>query len=252
MPDPPVAGPSAAALSGPEHAADRTFGREEMAEARDQTRREHGGITGYQVLIDQLETRIGKGRDGYFLNGQAWYGGDFDRLWVKPEVEASYGENPEQAEIQALWSRAINPWFWFQTGVRYDFQPNPERAHLVVGVQGLAPYWFEIDTAMFLSEKGDLTARIEAEYDQRITQRLILQPRTEIDFALQDVPEIGVGSGLSKAEVGLRLRYEFVREFAPYVGVEYNETFGDTKDFERAADGDVSHFSFVIGIRSWF
>ena len=141
----------------------------------------------------------------------------------------------EQAEVQALYSRAINPWFNLQGGVRYDFQPNPERAHLVLGIQGLAPYWFEIDGALFLSNKGDLTARFEAEYDQRITQKLILQPSIEFDLAAQDVPELGIGAGLSTAEVGLRLRYEFVPEFAPYIGVEYERAFGNTADFARAA-----------------
>lgn len=251
-PIPPVTAPPTAAFGGPRHAADTVFGAAAMASAREQLRREHGAITGYNVLLDQVEARIVDGRDGYFINGQAWYGGDIDRLWLKTEIESDFGRAPEQAEVQALWSRAIDPWFNLQTGVRYDFQPNPERAHFVLGIQGLAPYWFEVDGALFLSEKGDVTARFEAEYDQRITQRLILQPRVEIDFALQDVPERGVGSGLSKVEAGLRLRYEIAREFAPYVGVEYNETFGDTADFERAEAGDVSHFSFVFGVRAWF
>lgn len=137
-------------------------------------------------------------------------------------------------------------------GSRYDFQPNPERAHLVVGVQGLAPYWFEIDGALFLSEKGNLTTRFEAEYHQRLTQRLILQPRVEFDLAARNVPEIGVGSGLSKAEAGLRLRYEFVPEFAPYVGVEYERAFGNTADFSRAAGEKVGGWSFLVGLRTWF
>jgi copper resistance protein B len=119
-------------------------------------------------------------------------------------------------------------------------------------VQGLAPYWFEVDAAAFLSTKGDLTARVEAEYDQRITQRLILQPRVEFDLAAQDVPELGIGSGLSTAELGARLRYEFKPQFAPYVGVEYERAFGDTADFRRAEGEDVGGWSFLIGLRAWF
>ena len=252
IPDPPVGPPPPAALHGPPNAADAVFGTGVMTDARGILRREHGDITTYNVLIDQMESRITKGRDGYFISAQGWYGGDIDRLWLKTEIESDFREKPEQAEVQALWSHALDPWFNLQTGIRYDFEPSPERAHLVVGIQGLAPYWFEVDGALFLSDRGDLTARFEAEYDQRITQRLILQPRVEVDFALQDVPEIGVGSGLSKAEVGLRLRYEIVKEFAPYIGVEYNETFGDTARFEPAAGGHVSHLSFVVGIRAWF
>ena len=250
---PPVAPPPQAAFSGPEHAADTIWDPKLMAEKRaNELRREHGGYTGYMVLFDQFEYRAIDGRDGYFVNAGAWYGGDYDRLWVKTEIESDWGRRPEQAEVQALWSRALDPWFNLQTGVRYDFEPSPERAHLVVGIQGLAPYWFEVDGAFFLSDEGDLTARLEAEYDQRITQRLILQPRVEIDFALQDVEEIGVGSGLSKVEAGLRLRYEFKREFAPYIGVEYNRTFGDTARFARAENEKVGHMSFVVGLRSWF
>ncbi|MBU0555394.1 copper resistance protein B [Sphingobium faniae] len=252
IPDPPVGPPPSGAFSSPHNAADAVFGTGAMADAREISRREHGDITTYNILIDQMESRVTKGRDGYFVSAQGWYGGDIDRLWLKTEIESDFREKPEQAEVQALWSHALDPWFNLQTGIRYDFEPSPERAHLVVGIQGLAPYWFEVDGALFLSDKGDLTARFEAEYDQRITQRLILQPRVEIDFALQDVPEIGVGSGLSKAEVGLRLRYEIVKEFAPYIGVEYNETFGDTAAFERAVGGDVSHLSFVFGVRAWF
>src|SRR3546814_3276778 len=115
-----------------------------------------------------------------------------------------------------------------------------------------SPYWFEVDGALFLSDKGDVTARIEAEYDLRLTQKLILQPAAELNVAAQDVPELGVGSGLSTAELGLRLRYQFVPEFAPYIGVNYERDFGDTADFRRARDEKVGGWNFLIGIRSWF
>lgn len=223
-----------------------------MRRARELLRNEHGAITTHNVLVDQLEARITDGRDGYFVNAQAWYGGDIDRLWLKTEIESDFDRTPEQAELQALWSHALDPWFNFQAGVRYDIKPSPERAHMVVGIQGLAPYWFEVDGAFFLSDKGDLTARVEAEYDQLITQRLILQPRVEVDFAMQDVPEIGVGSGLSRAELGLRLRYEIVKEFAPYIGVEYSRAFGNTADFVRAEGDKAGRVGFVIGVRAWF
>src|SRR3546814_4465027 len=108
----------------------------------------------------------------YLWDAQGWYGGDINKFWFKTEGEGNFGESPEQVEVQALWSRAITPWFDFQAGIRYDFRPDPERGHLVVGLQGLVPYQFEIDAAAFLSDEGDLTARFEAEYDQRITQRL--------------------------------------------------------------------------------
>ncbi len=249
---PPVAPPPPAAFSGPEHAADAIYGQAASARARKQLRDEHGNVIAHKVLIDQLELKTRDGRDGYSWNAQGWYGGDINKLWIKSEGEGSFGERPEQAEVQALYSRAINPWFNLQGGVRYDFQPNPERAHLVIGIQGLAPYWFEVDGALFLSNKGDLTARFEAEYDQRITQKLILQPRIEVDLAAQDVPELGIGAGLSTAEAGLRLRYEIVPEFAPYIGVEYERSFGNTADFSRAAGEKVGGWSLLTGVRLWF
>lgn len=192
------------------------------------------------------------GSDGYAWDAQGWYGGDINKLWVKSEGEGSFGESPEQAEVQALYSRAINPWFNLQGGVRYDLQPSPGRMHLVLGIQGLAPYWFEIDGALFLSNKGDLTARFEAEYDQRITQKLILQPRFEFNLAAQDVAELGIGAGLSTAEAGLRLRYEIVPEFAPYIGIEYERSFGNTADFSRGAGKKAGGWSLVTGVRLWF
>ena len=249
---PPIAPPPAAALAGPAHAADLVFGAEQMAEARAEMHEEHGSIETYKLLVDQLEARIRRGRDGYAWDGQAWYGGDINKLWLKSEGEGEFGHGVEKAEVQALWSRAIDPWFDFQAGVRYDFRPDPERGYLVAGVQGLAPYWFEIDAAAFISNKGDVSARFEAEYDLRLTQKLILQPRVEFDLALQDVPEIGIGSGLSTGELGARLRYEIRPEFAPYIGVEYERAFGETGRFRRAGGEDRGGFSLLVGLRTWF
>lgn len=250
---PTVAPPPPAALSGPEHAADLVWNPQIMAQKRRaRLIAEHGGYTGHMVLLDRTEARSRDGGDGYAWDWEGWYGGDYNRLWVKTEGEAGFGEPIQTAEAQALFSRAISPWFNLQTGVRYDLRPKLDRAHLVLGVQGLAPYWFEIDAAAFLSDKGDLTARIEAEYDQRITNRLILQPRVEIDLAARDVPETATGAGLSSVEAGLRLRYEIKREFAPYFGVQYERAFGDTAKFARAAGEDVGGWSFLVGLRSWF
>lgn len=250
---PPVAPPPSEALSGPAHAADGVFGAEQMAAAREGIRAEHGGGRTYRFMVDQLEIGLRDGRDGYaWEDVQFWYGGDLNKLWLKSQGEGRFGEGAESVEVQALFSRAIAPFFDLQAGVRYDFRPRPDRAHLVLGIQGLAPYWFEIDAAAFLSEKGDVTARAEVEYDQRITQRLILQPRAEVDFSLQDVPELDIGAGLSTTELGLRLRYEIVPEFAPYVGVQYERAFGDTADFRRASGDDVGGWSFVLGVRAWF
>jgi copper resistance protein B len=252
-PAPPVAPPPPEARSGPVHAADGVYGEDIMRSAREGIRAEHGAMPTSRFSIDRLEIAVQGGRDGYAWEGvQFRYGGDRNRLWLKSEGEGTFGEGIERAEVQALWSRAIAPYFDVQAGIRYDIRPRPDRAHLVLGIQGLAPYWFEVDAALFLSQKGDLTARAEVEYDQRITQRLILQPRAELDFSLQDVPELGLGSGVTSGEAGLRLRYEFVPEFAPYVGVAYARAFGDTAAFRRVAGADAGGWRFVMGVRAWF
>lgn len=251
-PAPPVAPPPPAAFSGPAHAADTVFGEAEMRPARLEMHREHGDILAYSFLVDRLEARFGKGRNGYRWDAQGWIGGDIDKFTLKSEGEGSFGRKPESAEVQALWSHAIDPWFDLQLGLRHDVRPDPERTHLVLGVQGLAPYWFEIDAAAFLSNKGDVTARLGAEYDQRITQKLILQPRLELNLAAQDVPELGIGSGLSTAQASLRLRYEIAPEFAPYIGIEYERAFGDTRDFRRAAGERAGGWNVLLGLRTWF
>lgn len=250
---PPVAPPPPEALTGPEHAADTVWNPEVMERVRKTELIDmHGRFRGFMVMMDRLEYQARGGHDGYVWDANAWFGGDYDKLWLKTEGHGALKEAVESAEVQALWSRAIGPWFDVQAGIRYDIRPRPDRAHAVLGLQGLAPYWFEVDAALFLSEKGDLTARLEAEHDMRLTNSLILQPRVEVELAAQDIPEIGTGSGLSAAEAGLRLRYEFVPEFAPYVGVEYGRLFGNTRDFARAAGEDTGGWTVVFGLRAWF
>lgn len=204
------------------------------------------------MLVDRLEYQTNEGDSLLVWDAQGWLGGDSDKFWFKTEGEQALGGDLEEAEIQGLYSRAITSFWDLQMGVRYDFEHGPSRTYGVIGVQGLAPYWFEIDAALFVSEHGDLSARIEVEYDVLITQRLIAQPRAELNFAFQDVDELGVGSGLSTAELGLRLRYEIEREFAPYVGVSWTRSLGSTADFARDDGGNVSSVSFVAGIRLWF
>jgi copper resistance protein B len=233
-----------------DHAADAVFDPTAMARARDQLATEHGGGTASKVMLNLGEVRVLDGETGYRWDGEAWIGGDLNRFVLKTEGEGVDGDL-EAAEAQALYSRAIGPYFDLQAGLRQDFEPRP-RTYLTVGFEGLAPYWFETEGALFLSNKGDLSARLEGTYDLRLTQRWILQPRAEVNLAAQDVPELGVGSGLSDLELGLRLRYEVRREFAPYVGLSFERKFGRTADFARARGEDVEETSVVFGIRAWF
>jgi copper resistance protein B len=247
----PEAPPPPEALSGPLHAADAAIGAEAMAAARKAGAREMGGMGLSWFQADRLEARAHSGKDGFLWDLQGFIGGDIDKLWLKSEGEGAFSDKPEHAEVQALWSHAVDPWWDVQLGLRQDLI-GPDRTHAVIGIQGLAPYEFEVDAALFVSTKGDVTARIEVELDQRITQRLILQPRSELGLAAQDVPELGIGAGLDHAELGLRLRYEITRQFAPYVGVEHERKFGQSARYARAAGEDPIVTSVVMGIRFWF
>jgi copper resistance protein B len=233
-------------------AASRYYGEAAMSDANRDLRREHGGMTYYQVLFNLAEYQARKGGDGYRWDGEAWIGGDINRLTLKSEGEGTFGKPLESAEVQALYSRALDPYWNLQAGVRYDFKPNPSRTYATVGIEGLAPYWFDVEGALFLSDKGDVLARAEAWYDERVTQFFVLQPRVEANFAAQDVRRDGIGSGLTDLELGLRLRYEKSREFAPYIGVSWERQFGDTARFTRARGDDTGGFSLVAGVRTWF
>lgn len=234
-------------------AADEYWDPAAMAAARRAVQKEHGGSKTYFVQVDRLEYRSNEGEPVFLWDAQGWWGGDRNKLWLKTEGEYSFDVDAfEEAELQALWSHAFTRYFDVQAGVRHDFAPGGDRTFGVLGVQGLAPYWFEVDAAVFVSDDGDVSARVEAEYELLLTQRLILQPRTELNFAVQDVAEYGVGSGLSTVELGARLRYEIKREFAPYVGVDWTRSVGETADFVRADGGDPSSISFIAGVRLWF
>ncbi|WP_373006091.1 copper resistance protein B [Hyphomonas sp.] len=224
----------------------------EMAKAREELLAEGGSQRAWFVLFNQLEAQLGHNEDSFYWNGQASYGGDINKIWLKTEGKSSleFGD-VDDAEIQALYSRAISPFWNAQAGVRYDIEPDG-LAHAVVALQGLAPYWFEVDASAFLSEKGDLTARTEFEYEFLLTQRLILQPRVEANWSLQDVPERDLDTGLNSIDAGVRLRYEIRREFAPYVGVEWQASFGRTADMIEAAGGKAEQTVLVAGVRTWF
>lgn len=241
------------AAAEPGAQADAYFDREAMAAARAALKKEHGGTPGWFLIAERLEYQSNDGAPALYFEGQGWWGTDRNKLWVKSEVNRDFDAGRfEEAEIQALWSRPFSRFFDFQAGVRHDFAGGADRTFGVIGVQGLAPYWFEIDAAVFVSGEGDVSARIEAEYDLLLTQRLILQPRTELNFAVQDVEDVGVGSGLSTAEIGLRLRYEISRQFAPYVGVNWERGVGETADLARADGENVGAVSAVAGVRLWF
>lgn len=202
-------------------------------------------------VLDRLEWQ--NARDGSALSWEfnGWVGGDVDRLWIRSEGERIAGKL-EDAEIQALWGHAITPWWDLVGGIRQDFKPGAPQTWGAFGIQGLALYNFEVEATAFVGENGQTAARLEGEYDILITNRLILQPAAEMNFYGQSDGARGVGAGLSSTEVGLRLRYEIRREFAPYIGVTWNRSYGSTANYARDAGESRNETRFLVGVRMWF
>ena len=210
----------------------------------------HDSGVNSMLLINQLEWQGGDGNaQSWDIKG--WVGGDIDRLWLRSEGERSAGRT-ESAEAQALWGHAIGPWWDVVGGVRQDFKPGDSQTWAAFGLQGMALYNFEAEATLFVGESGHTAARLEGDYDILLTNRLILQPTAELNFYAQNDPQRGVGSGLAESELGLRLRYEIRREFAPYVGVSWNRAYGQTAQYAREEDEDVNQLRWVVGVRLWF
>ena len=210
---------------------------------------------GSLILFDQLEYAPGGAGGPMSLDAVGWYGGAYNRLWFRAEGEQLTSESGGEGEAQLSYGRLVTAYFDALAGVRVDQHWGEEsdtRAHLALGLQGLAPLRFEFSPTLFLSQDGDVSARLEAEYQLLITQRLVASPEIEVNAALQEVPEWGVGKGLNDAELGMRLRYEIRREFAPYVGYAWTRRFGETADLGRLEGGAVSEGVFVAGLRMWF
>ena len=210
----------------------------------------HDSGVNSMLLINQLEWQGGDGNaQSWDIKG--WVGGDIDRLWLRSEGERSAGRT-ESAEAQALWGHAIGPWWDVVGGVRQDFKPGGSQTWAAFGVQGMALYNFEAEATLFVGESGHTAARLEGDYDILLTNRLILQPTAELNFYAQNDPQRGVGSGLAESELGLRLRYEVRRELAPYVGLSWNRTYGQTAQYARDEGEDVNQLHWVVGVRLWF
>lgn len=210
----------------------------------------HGNAIHYYALFDQLEWQDAPGGT-FSWDADGWLGSDMNRLLLRSEGERTDGHT-EEAEVQALYGRPIARWWEAVGGIRQDFAPGSAQTWAAVGVQGLAPYWFEVEATAFFGEAGQTAARFEAEYELLLTNRLILQPRLELNMHGQNDRRRGIGSGFSDIEAGLRLRYEFRREIAPYIGITWSRKLGRTADFAELEQEDVEDSRFVAGIRIWF
>lgn len=211
----------------------------------------HDSAINYLVLLDQLEWQRSDNRNNFNWSVNSWVGGDIDRLWIKSEGERSGGET-ETAEAQFLWGHAVGPWWDLVAGIRQDFRPGSARTWAAVGFQGLALYNFESEITGFVSDGGKAALRLGGEYDVLLTNRLILQPSYEVNIYSQDDESRGRGRGISDTELGLRLRYEVRREFAPYIGVSWNQLYGTTSDMAKREGEKDSQIVFLAGARIWF
>lgn len=223
-----------------------------MANAHHQLYAHMGSQRQLSLLADRFEAYSGDGGAGWLWDADVWYGGDIHKVWLKSAGEQAFDAgDPDAAEVQLLYSRAVSPYFDLQAGLRQDSGAGPSTTHGVLGVQGLAPYFFDVDAAIFVSDDGDLTGRGEFEYELLLTPRLVAQPRLEIGLSAQDIVDRGVGSGITEVTLGLRVRYQLHRSFAPYIGIAWQRRTGGTAEFARDAGDDVERLSAVFGIRFW-
>lgn len=212
---------------------------------------QHGTSIHSYWLLDRLE--VSNADDGTALGWEAaaWIGGDIQRLWLRSEGEAVDGRI-EHGDVEVLYGRSVRAWWDVVAGVRQDMDDGPSRTWAAIGVQGLAPYKFEVAATAYLGQGGRTALRAEAEYDTLLTNRLILQWRAEANLHGKNDPLAGVGAGLSTIEAGARLRYEITRQFAPYIGIEHDRAFGNTADFRRNAGHGAGDTRIVAGVRVWF
>jgi len=214
-------------------------------------------MTVSKIIADQMEYRSNNnGNNTLRWDMQGWRGTDYNKLWFKFEGDHEPSTGAGNLELQTLYSHSVAAFWDVQIGARYDRFYSPglanDRFLAVIGFQGLAPYWFEVEPALFVSDQGDVSARITATYDVLLTQRLILQPRLEANASLSAVPQLGIGKGVNDLQLGMRLRYEVRREFAPYIGIAWQQQFGATADFARAGGEAANNVSLIAGLRWWF
>lgn len=205
----------------------------------------------YLVLFDRFEWLKASGTIGIGWDNKSWIGKDTNRLWLRTEGHSEDG-TVSDATAHVLFGHSFARWWDVVAGVRQDVRPGSPQTWAAIGVQGLAPYWFEIEATGYVGASGRTHARVEVEYELLVTNRLVLQPLVEIDAYGKSDPERRVGAGLSTAGAGLRLRYEFRRELAPYVGFTWEQKLGQTGDFSKEDGENVRSLKFATGVRWWF
>ena len=211
----------------------------------------HDQAVNFFVLLDQFEWQAAADGSGLNVDGKEWIGRDRNRLWLRAEADSEEGRIGD-AQAHVLYGRQFSRWWDIVGGIRQDFQPGPAQTWAAIGVQGLAPYWFEIQATAYVGASGRTHARFEVEYELLLTNRLVLQPLVEVEIFGKSDPERRVGAGVSTTDAGFRLRYEFRREMAPYVGVTWSNKWGKTADFAEAVGDATGGSRLVAGARLWF
>lgn len=203
------------------------------------------------LAFDELEWS-GFGDDATLSwDGDFWVGTDIDRVWLKTKGERVEGST-EHSDFELLYSRALKPFWNLQGGWRHDSRPTPDQNWAAISILGLAPYWFEVEASLYIAEGGQRSLSVETDYELLLTQRLILEPSAELTAYADTDSARGIGSGLAEFELGVRLRYEIKREFAPYIGITWNRRFGATADFAELAGQATDDWEAVIGIKFWY
>jgi copper resistance protein B len=203
------------------------------------------------VLVDQLEAFDAHASNGEAWDAEAWYGTDTNKLWLRTEGNHDAGGLTD-ADTEILWSHAASAFWNTQLGVRQDVNSDSHRTWAAFGVEGTAPYWIELEATGYVSTSGYTAARLRAEYTVLFTQRWILQPEFETNLYGKGDPRDDTGSGVSDMQLGLRLRYDVTRPFAPYVGVVWSRRFGETADWIQQHREPIFDTQIVVGLHAWF
>jgi len=211
----------------------------------------HDNSVQHYILFDRLEAWNADKGTALEWEGKAWIGTDLNRVWLRSEGER-VDNRTEAADLEVLYGHSIATWWDLVAGVRHDFKPGTSRDFAAIGVMGVAPTKYDVEATAYIGQSGQTSARIQAEYDTLLSGRLTLQSLVEANLYGQDDRRRGIGSGLSTLEAGFRLRYEFTRRFAPYIGIVQERAFGTNAELRRENGKDINNTRFVAGIRIWF
>lgn len=247
----PATGSIAPPAAPQDHAADALHDPAAMAAARKLLYVESGGLRTGALVLELAELRLDDAGSSWRLEGEGWYGGDVNRLLLRFDGATDVSDRVEHARIEGLYSRAVAPYWNLVAGLRGDPRPQPSRGFLALGIAGLTPYGIELQATAYVSDEGEIEARMEAHRALQLTQRWVLEPRLTVDLSLDDVPERHIGEGVPNLEIGLRLRWEHSRRLVPYFGAEWQASFGDTARYVSAAGHDPRVLRFVAGVSAW-